>query len=300
MTRFEDGPPGRGRGLWPTVAAIAVGATLIAAPPGVEIALRTLVHDAAGPALRRLPAVPFPRSPNQPPEESTVESNPIGELAREVARLRTELATNAIDEPHDRLVRPSWVTAAALGSAERRGAVAELLIDAVGRDAAGADVSGLEGDLPAVDAGADRQVRGGDLVVRDGAAAGRVAAAGRWTATVRPLTHPDFRLAVILPGGGNEATAVLAGVGEEYALLLHVPSAARIAVGSVVTCDPAETGGAAVPAGVVASIADADADGQREIRVKPLATLAEPAGGAVMIVRAGLNRRRIESAEGSP
>ncbi|MFH5804917.1 rod shape-determining protein MreC [Alienimonas sp. DA493] len=289
--RPDDSPR---RGPWPTLAALALGALLAAAPPGVEVILRARLHDLAGPVLACLPAVPVPAAGS---EENGEE--PVAELAREVARLRTELARRPADDPADRLVGPLWLTAATLGTAERRGAVAELLVDRVGREAAAEDAELLSGGLPVLDAGADRQVHVGDLVVTDGAVAGRIAAAGRWTATVRPVTDADFRLAVALPGGGEEATAVLAGDGRDGAVLLHVPTAATVAPGAVVTCEAAETGGAALPVGVVAAVEPAAADGRRRIRVRPLASLAE-AVGSVEVVRAGLNRRRVGAGGGLP
>ncbi|QDT16895.1 rod shape-determining protein MreC [Alienimonas californiensis] len=296
MSGALDDSPRSGRGLWPTAAAIALGALLAAAPPGVELIVRTQLHDLAGPVLSRLPASSAPAE--------TAEA-PVAELAREVARLRTELAATPADAPADRLVGPLWLTAATLGTAERRGAVAELLIARVGTETAADDVALLTENLPAIDAGADRQVHVGDLVVTGGAVVGRIAAAGRWTATVRPVTDADFRLAVTVPGnaapgGGEEATAVLAGDGDAGAVLLHVPTAATIAVGAVVACEAAETGGAAVPVGVVSAVEPAAADGRRLVRVRPLATLAGRAGGAVQVVRAGLNRRRVGSPEEQP
>ncbi len=257
MSRFDDHSSRRSRGLWPTAVAVAVGALLAAAPPVATETVRVALHNLAGPILGRLPAAT---------EAQTIEEVPLAELAAEIARLRMELAAGSTGERADRLVRPSWLTAVVFGSTERRHETAELLIAAVGREAAAADAAGLnvaglnEGspdELTAIDAGADRQVAAGDLVVRDGAIVGRVAAAGRWTATVRAVTHPDFRLAVSVPGGGGsdgnagaETTAVLAGADGTHAVLLHVPTARPVAVGAVVTCEAAETGGAAVPVGV--------------------------------------------------
>ena len=298
--RFDSIENRRPSAFWPTLAAVALGALLTAAPPGAAAAISHALQNLAGPVLARLPAPPAP-SGDVPSDDA-----PVAALAREVARLRTELADGADREPDHRLVRPTWLTATTLGAAPRRGAVAELLIAAVGRDAAAADAAALGGDLPALDAGADRQIGVGDFVVRDGAIVGRIAAAGRWTATVRPLTDPDFRLAVTVPQAADEAnagggaTAVLAGSGEPLCFLLHLPAARPVTVGTVVTCEAAETGGAPLPVGVVAAVDAPEADGRRAIRVRPLATLDAAAGGGVEVVRAGLNRRRVGAGEDRP
>ena len=300
--RFDPAEPPRPSAFWPTLCAVALGALLTAAPPGAAAVISHGLQNLAGPVLARLP-VP---SESTSPDEVSSDDAPVAALAREVARLRTELADGANREPDGRLVRSTWLTATTLGSASRRDAVAELLIAAVGRDAAAADAAALGGELPALDAGVDRQIGVGDLVVRDGAIVGRIAAAGRWTATVRPLTDPDFRLAVTVPqtadqaNAGTEATAVLAGSGEPLGFLLHLPAARPVRVGTVVTCEAAETGGAPLPVGVVAAVDAPEADGRRAIRVRPLATLGAAAGGTVEVVRAGLNRRRVGAGEGRP
>lgn len=278
--------PARPASLWPTAAAVAVGAALTLAPPAVAPAVRAALHDLAGPLLAALPAVP------SSPSGGEDEGDTVGDLAREIARLR--MARAAGDDAADRLVRPAWLAAETLGAATRRGETAALLIAAAGRPAAAEDADGLTGDLPAVDAGRDRQVRPGDLVVRGGVIVGRVAAAGRWTATVRPLSDPDFRLAVTLPGPGAAATAVLAG-GANGPTLLHVPETFPVLVGTVVTCAAGEAGGAAVPVGTVAEVGADPADGRRTVRVRPLGTLSDDAGAAVHLVRAGLNRRRVDA-----
>ncbi|NNJ26429.1 hypothetical protein LzC2_25140 [Planctomycetes bacterium LzC2] len=283
MNEFRENAPRR-RGWWPTAAAIAFGALLAAAPPSVEIAVRTALHNFAGPALARFPA---------PTPLAAAPESPVAELARELARVRTELAAQSANAPHDRLVQPIWLTAATLGTADRRGAVAELLIARFGNERTANDAAGLAGDLPAIDAGADRQIHEGDLVVREDAVVGRIAAAGRWTATVRPLTDPDFRLAVTVPGSAGVATGVLAGVGGDEPVLLHVPTSLTLAVGAVVSCEAVETGGVALPVGVVSAVESAEADGRRTIRVRPLASLDATVGETVQVVRAGLNRRRI-------
>ena len=283
-----SGAPGRLGTLWPTAAAVAVGVTLCVAPPGVAPAVRAALHDLAGPLLAALP--PLPTTPTE--EEHGEDA--VASLAREIARLRIEKATSG--DSSDRLVRPSWLTAETLGAATRRGETAALLIAAAGHPAAAEDADGLTGDLPAVDVGRDLQVRPGDLVVSGGAVVGRVAAAGRWTATVRPLTDPDFRLAVTLPGPGGRATAVLAG-GADGPTLRHVPDAFPVAVGTVVSCDAGEAGGAAVPVGTIAAVETDPADGRRTVRVRPLGRLSETAGEPVFLVRAGLNRRRVDAEE---
>ncbi|MEM9703822.1 MAG: rod shape-determining protein MreC, partial [Planctomycetota bacterium] len=282
--------------LWPTASAVALGAVIAVAPPGLGSVARSTMLDLAGPALVRLPALPTRKEQREPP--------PTAELAGEIARLRTELASRP-DEADRRLIRPQWLRAAVLGSAERRGETAALLIARFGEERAGAEAAALNGDLPALDAGADQQVGVGDLVVNGNAVVGRVAAVGRWTATVRPLADPDFRLAVTLPGGGpnpgQTATAVLAGTGEPQPALLHLPTAATITVGAVVSCDVAETGGPALPVGVVTTIEPSDADGRRLVRIRPLAKLNQQGNqygsGEVQIVRAGLNRRRLGPTE---
>ena len=287
---MTDFPPhnDRGRGgLWPTAAAVACGALFTALPPESDAAFRSGLTRFAGPVLALLPAPPVAD------EADRGAAAPVAELAGEIARLRAALARAERDAAFggagDPLVGPAWLTAEALGGAAGRGRVRSLLIAAVGREGAATDAAGLNGDLPAVDAGADRQVRAGDLVVRGGAVVGRVDAAGRWTATVRPLTDPDFRLVVTVPdAAGGESQAVLAGAGGGRCVLRHLPTRAAVRAGAVVTCGAAETGGAALPVGVVES---AEPGGGAVVR--PLAELAADATGAVSVVRAGLNRRRV-------
>ena len=289
MSGFDFSPDRRRPAWLPTAAAVAAGVLLTAAPPAADRAVRSAVLTLAGPALACLPA------PAADPDPAAA---PVAELAREIARLRAELSAGQSDGAADPLVRPAWLTVRALGAAANRGGVAELLVAAVGTEAAAADAAGLSGALPAIDAGADRQVRAGDLVVRGGAVVGRVDVAGRWTATVRPITDENFRLVVTLPADGGETTGVLAGAGPGSCVLRHVPPTAGVRVGAVVTCEAAETGGAAVPVGVVERVMPRAGTEPAALFVRPLATLTPDAAGAVRVVRSGLNRRRVASARG--
>ena len=268
----------RRRSVLPTLAAVAAGGLLCVAPASVDDRVRMTMRDLAGPVLAALPSV---RAEPAPGDDAPA----VAALAREVARLRAILAARDGGDAEDRLVTPAWLTVRTLGAAADRGRVRELLIAAEGEAAAAADAAALAGDLPAVDAGADRQVRAGDLAVRGGVVCGRVASVGRHVAAVRPVTDDAFRLAVTVAG----APGVLAGGAAPAVRFL--PAAAAVRAGAAVTCDPAEAGGAALPVAVVTN-AEKTPAGEWAVTVRPLATL-DAAGETVRIVRAGLNRRRV-------
>ena len=281
---FDDRPPRPRGSLWPTLILLAGAAALAAAPAGADAAFRTAALDAAGPLAGLLRGFAPAADDPEPP--------PVAALAGEVARLRSALAVaESRGAAEDALVRPSWLAVRALGSTGSRGEVADLLIAAAGSDAAAADAAGLRGDLPALDAGADRQVRPGDVVTVGNAAVGRVAAVGRWTATVRPPTDPDFRLAVRV--GDHEGVLTGAAGGPTVRFL---PAAADVRAGQLVTTDAAEAGGAGLPVGVVTAAHKTPGGAEWVVRVRPLADLAD-ARGEVNVVRAGLNRRRVAAGE---
>ena len=266
----------------PFLAAGLLGGVFCVAPPGLERGLRHAALDAAGPALAAVPRFPPTAGAD---DDGTGTSVAMAGLAREIARLRGMLAGGGGDP----LVTPTALSARTLGAAADRGRVAELLIAAVGDDAAAPDAAVLTGDAAAVDVGADRRVRVGDLAVVGGGVAGRVSAVGRWTSAVRPVADPAFRLAVSVRG----VAGVLEGGAEPAVRFL--PAAAAVRAGDAVVADGGEAGGAGLPVAVVAS-AERTPAGEWAVTVRPLASLT-PAG-AVQIVRAGLNRRRVPAGGG--
>ena len=269
----------RRRSVLPTLAVVAAGGLLGLAPATLDARLRAAAFDLVGPLLATLPVAER--------ETTGDDAAAVAALAGELARLRSALAAAEAGGADDRLVRPAWLAVRTLGAAANRGTVRELLVAAVGDDAAGPDGGVLNGDLPAVDAGADRQVRPGDLVVAGGAVCGRVATVGRWTAAVRPVSDDAFRLAVTVGG----AAGVLTG-GVDPAVRF-LPGAAAVRVGAAVVSDAAEAGGAGLPVAVVTTAQKTPA-GEWAVAVRPLATL-DAAGATVRVVRAGLNRRRVRS-----
>ena len=264
------------RPFLPTLLVAAAGGLFCLAPDHLDRRVRAAVCDLAGPALSALP-----RGTASAGDPSADEEDAVAALAAELARVRAT-------DRGDALLRPGWLRVRRLGAAGDRDAVHALLVAAEG-PAAGADAAVLTGDSPVVDAGADRQVRAGDLAVVRGCVAGRVASVGRHTAAVRPIGDETFRLAVTVAG----AAGVLAGGAAPTVRFL--PPAAAVRTGVTVACDAAETGGPPLAVAVVTSAERTPAGGWA-VAVRPLALLSEGTG-ELSLVRAELNRRRVRGAE---
>lgn len=126
-----------------------------------------------------------------------------------------------------------------------------------------------------IDRGARAALQRDQLVWADRGLFGRTVAVGRWTTTVQPVTHPEFRIGVRIVRRSPRGTVfgsrgILAGTGEGCRLL-EVPATEPVVEGDFVYTDAALTPGAeAIYCGRVTQATVGPNDGQWTIEVAPL------------------------------
>lgn len=156
-----------------------------------------------------------------------------------ITRAPAELSPQAVLQAEP-LIVADLLPAHVLGS--ERGLLRERvsrMLDRGGTDGVAVDDVVLAGDLPLLDQGADAGVTADMTVAGAGCVVGRIRQCGRWTSTVQPVTHPDFRLLVQLvrpaPGGPLiGAEGILAGNGDSTCRLESIAATEPVSVGDYV------------------------------------------------------------------
>ena len=286
--------------VWPTVAGVAFAAALTALPAGGEDRLRAVLLDAAGAALALLPP-----APDLPPRGAgRREEARFAALAVENARLRELAEAGGPTDPP--VVHAERFPVRLLGRRAVPGVAAALLLAADGATAADGTLLD-DSELPALEAGSRRRVSPGDFVTDGDAVLGRVAQVGTHVATVRPVTHADFRTEVRLVRtvGGTRRLGphgVLAGTGGAGAELRFLSANESVAAGDLVAAAewPAHFG-PSPPLGEVTAATREPGSAYWTVRVRPL-TSADAVRGTVAVVRLGAGRSEAgrSGADGTP
>ncbi len=140
-------------------------------------------------------------------------------------------------EASARLLISDLVTAEVIGAEQRRLLRQRLIVSTEASERFTEDSLVVDAEpLPLLDQGADRGIVEESPVYAGRCVVGRIAAVGRWTSTVRPITDADYRgRAQILRTSGDGSAygpeGILEGTGESLCRLRHIDRTESVEVG---------------------------------------------------------------------
>lgn len=255
--------PSRNRStLLAALATCAAAAVLFVSPPGVHRALRSIVLDLIGggqarvlvqyESIRGLILARFARLESTAKDggpsisrESEARTAALEQTCRrlrlENARLRDELSlaekygvSPAAALPQPQVEVPLVVRADVIGGTNRV-AAERFLSSGRSRGLAESDAV-VAGAGPHLDQGSEAGVEPELDVLIGRCVVGRVAAVGRWTSVLQPITDPHYRglVQIVRPseqGGSFGAEGILVGQGTEICRLTDVPTTQTVRIG---------------------------------------------------------------------